>query len=164
MKTITIKELKKEDFQKYGYYANLMGRDTPVIGESPIEFYRDIIQLHLGNLSLVSISVCRILVREPVIDALECHNYTAEGIYSLDSDLIIQAGQATEEEPEIDSIEAFRVPQNTMIVFRPGVWHHAPFVYEKKEANLLVILPERTYKTDSYVFSLPEDQRIKIQF
>ena len=50
-----------------------------------------------------------------------------------------------------------------MIVIRPGVWHHAPFSVNAQAANVLIILPERTYANDCEVFEIKEEDRIRIE-
>ncbi|MCK5328144.1 MAG: ureidoglycolate lyase [Candidatus Latescibacteria bacterium] len=60
-------------------------------------------------------------------------------------------------------MRVFRIPKGTMVVLRPGVWHHAPFVVNEPVANVLIILPERTYATDCTVVELEEKERIRIE-
>ena len=50
-----------------------------------------------------------------------------------------------------------------MVIMRPGVWHHAPYVLESKPVNLLVGLPEMTYIKDCYAIELEEENRIEIE-
>ncbi len=163
MKTLPIQELREESFQQYGFYKYLFGKDTPLIGNKPIEFYRDIIQLSLGNTSAASFSICTVAKRDPVIDVVECHDYTSEGIYPIDSDILIHVAYATPNGPELDSMEVFKVPRHTMVVLRPGTWHHAPFAYDSLEANILIVLPERTYKNDCFSVELSDTEKIRIQ-
>ena len=54
-------------------------------------------------------------------------------------------------------MQVFRVPMGTMVVLRPGVWHHAPFTVDDDPANVLIVLPERTYANDCLVVELGED-------
>ena len=63
----------------------------------------------------------------------------------------------------IDEIEVFRVPRGTMVVLKPGVWHHAPFAHNSDTANVLIVLPERTYTNDCEMFEIPEKERIEIK-
>jgi hypothetical protein len=50
-----------------------------------------------------------------------------------------------------------------MMIFRPGVWHHGPFVLENKSVHFLVALPEMTYAKDCYVINLTGEDRIEIE-
>jgi ureidoglycolate lyase len=62
----------------------------------------------------------------------------------------------------VDRIEVFRVPQGTLVTLRPGVWHHAPFAFECECVNVMVVLPERTYMNDCFVFIIPEEEQIEM--
>jgi ureidoglycolate lyase len=48
------------------------------------------------------------------------------------------------------------------LCIRPGVWHHAPFVLEGA-ANVVIVLPERTYANDCVVVPLEGDSRVRIE-
>jgi ureidoglycolate lyase len=55
------------------------------------------------------------------------------------------------------------VPRGTLVVLRPGTWHHAPFAIDDKPANVLIVLPERTYANDAVVVELEPAERIRIE-
>ena len=48
-------------------------------------------------------------------------------------------------------------------MLKPGVWHHAPFIGKGEYANVLIILPERTYENDCHGFELEDDQKVMIE-
>lgn len=43
MKSIKVKNILEADFSVYGRCADLLHPDTPYIGESPVQFYRDML-------------------------------------------------------------------------------------------------------------------------
>lgn len=160
---LKIEELTVEKFLPYGYYANCINPDAEKIGAEPIEFYRDMLRQNLGNHSQVSFSVCRVEKRDPVIDVIEYHSQTGEGILPLDGDVLIHVAPATPNSVlPLDKFRVFYIPQGTMVVLRPGVWHHAPFTPNNKPANILIILPERTYANDCTAVELENTDRINI--
>ena len=164
MNKIKIEELDVEKFLPYGYYANCINPDTEKIGVEPIEFYRDILQQDIGNHSSVSFSICRIEKRDIVIDVAEYHSNTGEGILPLDNDVLIHVAPATSDSVlPLDKFRVFYIPQGTMVVLRPGVWHHAPFAINDDPANVLIVLPERTYANDCIVVGLQESERIVVE-
>lgn len=57
----------------------------------------------------------------------------------------------------------FHVPAGTMVVLRPGVWHHAPFTTNHRSVNILITLPERTYANDCTVVEFAPADQIAIQ-
>jgi ureidoglycolate lyase len=159
MRTVGITELSKDAFQPFGSYADMLDpkRDNPRPG--PIGFFPDMVQLDLGGVSFASFSTCRVEPRERVIRVVETHAVTGEGILPIDNDVLIHvvppspAGAAI----PLDEIQVFRVPRGTMVTLLPGVWHHAPFTIDDNPANVLIVLPERTYANDCQVVKLDED-------
>jgi len=163
MRKTRIQELSLSNFRSYGTFANLLKPDSFHFGEPPIEFYRDMLQLHLGNSSPASISICKVCSRALIIDKSEYHGQTCEGVLPLDGDVIIHAGPATRKGVfPAEHVEAFRLPRLTMVALKPGVWHHAPFAYKSDFVHVLIALPERTYANDCTVLELMEDERIEI--
>jgi ureidoglycolate lyase len=122
------------------------------------------VQQDLGSSTIASFSTCRVEPRELVVDVTEYHTAAGEGILPLDNDVLIHVAPATAADAGVplDKIVVFRVPQGTMVVLRPGVWHHAPFSPNDKPANVLIVLPERTYANDCKVFQLEEPDKIAI--
>jgi ureidoglycolate lyase len=165
MKTVKVEALSVESFQPFGFFAQMLDPKTEKLGCPPIEFYRDMVQMDLGGAAIASFSVCRVEKRELVIDETEYHNRTGEGILPLDNDILCHVAPATPPgcPAPVDKIRVFRVPKGTVVVLRPGVWHHAPFVLNGKPANVLIVLPERIYANDCIVVKLKPAERIRIK-
>jgi ureidoglycolate lyase len=163
MHKIQVKELSLEGFAPYGHYAAMVDPKAEKIGEEPVEFFRDMVPLDLGSSTTASFSVCRVSRRPAVIDVSEFHNGTGEGILPLDAEVLIHVAAATPAaEVPADRIEVFRVPRGTFVALKRGVWHHAPFALGAKAANVLIVLPERTYAVDCTVRKLKADDRVEI--
>lgn len=164
MRTVEIKKLTLEGFSKYGSFANMINPDTPKLGAEPIEFYRDMVGLDFCDTTKCMFSVCRVCKRPAVINVTEFHNNCCEGILPLDADVVMHVGIATaDNQPALDEIEVFNIPKGTFIAIRPGVWHHAVFVVGADVANVLIVLPERTYAVDCIVVDIPESQQLQIK-
>lgn len=162
MKTIKVKKLTLESFKKFGTFVDMLHPEGEKIGEAPIEFFRDMIQLKSIHSNSVSFSICRVTKREPIIEVSEFHSYCSEGTLPLDGDIIVHVGPAVPgEEVPVDKIEAFLVPKGTFLSFEPGVWHHAAYARGCDSVNVLTVLPERTYANDCKVDELKE--KIKIE-
>lgn len=159
MKTVQPEPLTLEAFAPFGTYSSLTEPSGPRFGAPPIEFYRDAVQLELMGRN-PSFSSCRVERRDFVIDVLEYHSQTGEGILPLDADVLLHLVPATGGDvPDMDSLRVFRVPHGTFVAIRPGIWHHGPFALEGV-AHVLIVLPERTYKNDCVVVPLqPAQQR-----
>jgi ureidoglycolate lyase len=163
MREITAKKLSLEKFAPYGAFADMTPPQGEKIGKAPIMFFRDMLQLPLGSSTIASFSVVQVEKREPVIDVTEYHTNVGEGILPLDTDIIIHvAPAAPTDEPPLERIEAYLVPKGTFVVLKPGVWHHAPFVVGAQQANVLIVLPERTYANDCIVRQIAAKDQIKV--
>jgi ureidoglycolate lyase len=163
MRSVRVEELTVRSFLPFGHFAGMIDPEAEKLGAPPIEFFRDMVQQDLGSGSIVSFSTCRVEKREPIIDVSEYHTRCGEGILPLDNDVLIHVGPATADAAvPVDKIRVFRVPMGTMVTLRPGVWHHAPITVNDKPANVLIVLPERTYANDCVVVNLPAENRIKI--
>ncbi len=165
MRKTKVRELSIEEFQPYGTYASLIDPSSEKIGAPPIEFFRDMVQQNLGGADLVSFSACRVENRDLIVDTTEYHTRASEGILPIDNDILIHVAPATPSDGciPLDKIAVFRVPQGTMVVIRPGVWHHAPFTTNAQAASVLIVLPERTYANDCEVFEIKGEDRIRIE-
>lgn len=163
MRQIKFKELNLEDFQLYGSFTDMLAPDGYCFEGAGFRFYRDCTQQYLGTGAQASFSLCEVQERPFVIDCSEYHNYCAEAILPLDGDILMHVGPAvSSESPPLDEIEVFRVPKGTLVVVKPGVWHHAAFAFQCQKVNILCILPERTYMNDCHVRELEGDDRLEI--
>jgi ureidoglycolate lyase len=159
---VSVEELSVEGFLPFGTFAGHLNPDTARLGEPPVEFFRDMLQLNLGaGQSIASLSTCRLEPRERVIAFSEYHSSTGEVILPLDGDILIHVAPATGPQAgvPVDEIRVFRVPQGTALSLHPGVWHWAPFAVSDAPANVLIVLPERTYANDCVLVEhKPKDQ------
>ena len=166
MRTIKAEALSVGGFLPFGSYTNMINPDSQKFGSPPIEFFRDMIQQELGGESSVSFSTCRVEKREPIIDVSEYHSKTAEGLMPVDNDVLIHVGPAVPGGAPVplDEMRVFIVPKGTFVVLSRGVWHHAPFACNSKPANILVVLPERSYANDCTVAESNKADYIKIEY
>lgn len=163
MKQIKIQALSVEGFKKYGSYSNMINPSSEKLNSGLVEFHRDMEQVALSAGAAPSFSVTRSQKRPWVIEKLEYHNQTGEGILPIDGDILIHvapAGRSTE--VPYDKIEVFLVPKGTFVTIRPGVWHQAPYAYHCDVVNTLVVLPERAYENDCKVSQFSDEKKIEI--
>ena len=166
MRTIKAAALSVDGFLPFGSYSNMIDPDAQKFGSPPIEFFRDMIQQELGGESSVSFSTCRVEKREPIIDVSEYHSKTAEGLMPLDNDVLIHVAPAVPggAPAPLDEMRVFIVPKGTFVVLNRGAWHHAPFAFNSDLANILVVLPERSYANDCTVVESDEADHIRIEY
>jgi len=163
MGKISIKILTSDNFKIYGSFSNMINPKAHRLGPEPVEFYPDIEQLNLGLTNNASFSVVRVTKRPLLVQKLEFHNNSCEGLLPIDGDVLIHVAIATRNgEVPLDQIEVFFVPKGTLVILRPGVWHHAPFAFGHDVVNALIILPERTYAKDCFVTIIPEEKQMEV--
>ena len=162
IQTVRVQTLTLERFAPFGTFCPMLEPNTPHFGIPPIQFYRDALQLELAG-KPPSFSTCRVEPRAFVIDVMEFHSNTGEGILPLDGDVLLQVAPASAPDGSfpLEQLRVFRVPRGTLLAIRPGVWHHAPFALEGAAVNVLIVLPERSYANDCMVVSLENVVRIE---
>lgn len=161
MRKIKAQKLTRDAFRPYGDYVELL-RPASFYGDAPTAFTPDMLQLPLAQHDLASFSICRVVERPNIVDTSEYHSAAWEGNIPLDGDIVVHVAPANRGQIEADKFEAFIVPKGTMVTFKPGVWHFAPYALEG-EVSTLVVLPERTYANDCVVLKHTDDQKLEIE-
>ena len=165
MKCVNMEELSVEIFLPFGFFARLTDPESEYLGTAPVSFFRDMLQLNIGTSTTPSFSICKVEKRPLEITMYEYHSMTGEGILPLDNDIAIHVVPATRSANHlpVDKTRVFRVPKGTMVILRPGVWHHAPFTLNAEPAHVLIVLPERTYANDCVVKKVDEGDTVVIE-
>lgn len=162
MKTIQAKPITAENFAPYGFIANITDPSGAYgMGEAPSVFHRDMVLVPNASSAITAFGSLKVDKREMVIDDAEYHSYAMEVMMPLDDDMVMAAAPANGGELELDRQEAFLVPAGTMVVFRAGAWHGAPFPVHHN-GTVLICLPERTYLNDTCKILFTEEQKIAI--
>jgi len=168
MRELRYRRLDPTAFAPYGAYAAMIapdggGRAWPRLGAPPIEFFRDLLQSGIGGDTTISFGVCRVSRRPLVIDASEYHDATCEAVLPMDGDVLMHVAPAVPGGRfPAEQAEVFLVPQGTMVVLRPGVWHHGPFTLDADRVSCLVALPERLYQRDCHSVEVPADDQLRV--
>lgn len=164
MKTIGVRELSPVDFKPYGAYADMLHPRGPVFTHGAEGYYRDMEVMTLGPSNAPAFSINYTVERDKIIEFVEYHTATGEGILPLDGDILIYVAPATGKDARpLDQLEVYRVPKGTLVVLNPGVWHGTPFTYKCRTANVVIVLPERAYANDCDTIFLEESQKIRIE-
>jgi len=157
MPALPIRELTLEAFQDYGTFGALTPPTArPLVAGDAIRFWPDcggVLDLGPDGSNRVSIGICQVAWRPLQVDVSEFHTSTGEGNLPLDGDIYIHVGRPTPgDQPPVEEMEIFLVPRGTMVVLKPGVWHHAPFATrEGQVVNTIILLPQRVYANDCVV-------------
>jgi ureidoglycolate lyase len=157
---IPIQKLTVGAFSKFGTYGSLLSiEEKALAGGGAIWFWPDVggvLNLGPDCASQVAFGICRVAWRPLKIEVCEFHTGTGEGILPLDGDIYLHVGPPTGDDVvPLKALEVFRIPKGTIVVLKPGVWHHAPFAVRKNETvSSLIVLPQRTYANDCVVKKL----------
>ena len=163
MKTIKAVPVTEQNWAPYGYLADIADPKTAYgLGEYPCTFYRDIALAPMATAAPIAFGSLRVGKRSMIIRDVEYHTFASEVMMPFDCDMVMYAGPANSGEPEPDKLEAFIIPKGTLLVFRAGMWHGAPFPL-KEEGTVLICLPERTYLNDTTKLLLDEKDYIGIE-
>jgi ureidoglycolate lyase len=159
MRTIKAEKLTREAFWEFGSYVNI----TEPEGNNLGDFFNDKGLLSVSGTMPVAFSPLLLhKADQMIVTAAEFHNTTGEGIVAMDDDIVVHVAPPTGK-PAPELTRAFIVPKGTMVILKTGVWHYGGFPLHNKVAHVLIVLPERIYKTDCYVTEYDEKDRIKIE-
>lgn len=161
MAKLKVKRLTLEGFLPYGTFASLTPPAAkPLVHNDPIKFWPDcggVLNAGMTSVNNLAFGICQVGWRELSIDVVEFHNLASEVILPIDGDICLHlvAPTTSDYAPNADDFEVFFVPKGTIIILKPGVWHHAPYVtYPEAIVNTMITLPQRTYKIDCEVCSV----------
>jgi ureidoglycolate lyase len=152
--TLRVKPLTLEGFQPYGTFAPLTPPTArPLVAGELISFWPDcggVLDLGPTASNHLAIGICQVAWRPLQIDVSEIHSTTGEGICPLDGNIYVHVAAPTPgADVPVEALEVFFVPQGTMLVLKPGVWHHAPHAATPGQTvNTLILLPQRAYAND----------------
>lgn len=155
--TLRVKPLSHEAFLAYGTFGRLTPPTVaPLAKGEATAFWPDcggVLTLGPMASNQVAIGICQVSWRPLQIDVCEFHTSTGEGILPLDGDIYLHVGRPTgDEKVPVGELEVFFVPRGTMVILKPGVWHHAPFATKEGEVvNTVIMLPQRVYANDCTV-------------
>lgn len=163
MKTIKAVPITAESFAPYGFIANITDpKDAYGMGTYPSTFHRDMVLVPNASNAITAFGSLKVGKRDMVIADSEYHSFAMEVMMPLDDDMVMAAAPANGGELNLDEQVAFLVPAGTMVVFRAGAWHGAPYPVHH-DGTVLICLPERTYLTDTHKVLFTEEQKIKIE-
>ena len=162
MKTLKAVPVTPENFAPFGYLANITAPgDAYGMGEYPSTFHRDMVLVPNASTAPTAFGSLKVGKRDMIVKDVEYHSDALEVMMPLDDDMVMYAGPANGGEPELDKLEAFIIPAGTMVVFRAGAWHGAPYPVHH-DGTVLICLPERTYLRDTNKILLEEKDYMEI--
>ena len=162
MKTIQAVPVTPENWAPYGYLADIASPEGSYgMGEYPCVFHRDMALAPIASTAPVAFGSLKVGKRPMVIQDVEYHSETVEVMMPMDDDMVMYVGDANGGTPEPERLKAFVIPAGTLMIFRAGAWHGAPFPLHH-DGTVLICLPERTYLNDTEKILFKETEYIGI--
>ena len=96
MKNMKLCRLTETSFRTVGTCHDMLRPEWEKISDGKaVDFFSDVISLRLGSDTVASLSLCRALPREPLIEAVECHCSKEEAILPRDADIAMACAHGT---------------------------------------------------------------------
>lgn len=161
MKKIELECLHASDecFSEYGQFITTATRAADAAGEELSFWNKLAVMDHSGA---TSISIVQTYGKHGLEEhTLEQHTNTSEVLVPTDDIIIVVALSDKERHnfPDLESVNAFRVPKGSAVRLKKGVWHHAPLT-TKEVTNTFVIFYENTPEEDCLVYELEEEFKL----
>ena len=121
MRKINVQKLTIENFKRYGTFQNLLDVEalavTSIVSSIDASFFPDLVSFDYGNTINPTVSICLAKKTEKnIVQFLEYHQYTNEGLIPLDGDIIICVGTPPlYGKMSVDNLEAFLIPKGTLV-------------------------------------------------
>lgn len=158
MRKIKAQKLTNDNFKEFGSFYNMLAPQGYNLGD----FFPD--HLDVANTTNMSQGFSSLIVYKKdhmIVDLVEYHNYSAEVLLPLDTDIVIHVAPPNNKK-DIDLTQAFIVPKGTIVKLNIGVTHLCPFSITEEIGHVMVALPQRTYKNDCYLVNLDENEIFEI--
>ena len=158
LKTIKAVPITQQAFAPFGDFASVTEPDGYHLGG----FYNDQVVMPISEGRALGLSP--LIQQKPermLVTKAEFHDTTGEGMVMMDDDMVLHVAPAGNC-PVPELTQAFLVPQGTVVFLKIGVWHCGAFPVHKQQAHLLILLPERIYRTDCTVVEYDPADQIEI--
>ena len=164
MKTIKVQKLSREAFRPFGDFVDLIN-DPSFDGKEDRTnvFTPNLLPFFLDGRTPATVNASRLKDDKKIVTGYEWHSYTCEVMVALDGDMIIFVGAELRGPAAIPEIEAFYVPQGTVVKLNPGVLHGRQFTAGKEDVHVLILLPTRTFANDVGRGRLEEADQVLIE-
>jgi len=158
LEKLTIEDANKRNFKGLGVIIKIPveGELEPTLQSSFFKHYAELGFIDCGG--AVEFGITTFKKREFKVDKLEQHAKTPELLYAIDSDFIMPVASIIykdgESFPDLAKIKAIKVNQGEGVIFDDGIWHWAPYPYDKEVSSVLVGFKKGTCHDDIIIRDL----------
>ena len=161
---LTIKNINKENFLQYGQLISTKDIESENINSNTTKSFYDLIDIEiLGENNQCRVNVFKAKKRQfPLeINMLENHPLSSQSFMPLQNTSFIVVVAPISNTPNLKLLEAFIVPAEEGISFKPKVWHFPLIALE--DSNFLTI-DKKDSKTNIEIYNFQNNDKIFLDY
>ena len=161
---LNIKEINKENFSKFGQLISTKDIKSENINTDTTKSFFDIVNIEiLGNDIQCRVNIFKAKKRQfPLeIDMLENHPFSSQAFIPLKKTTFIVIVAPISKIPDLNSIEAFKIPFEEGVNFLPKVWHFPLIATE--DSNFLTI-DKKDSSNNLEIFNFQNNDKIFLNY
>ncbi len=161
---LTIKNINKENFFQYGQLISTKDVNSENINSDTTKSFYDLVDIEiLGDNNQCRINIFKAKKRQfPLeINMLENHPFSSQSFIPLQNTSFIVVVAPISKTPNLELLEAFKVPSEEGINFKPKVWHFPLIAIE--DSNFLTI-DKKDSKNNLEIYKFQNNDNIILHY
>ena len=161
---LTIKNINKENFYQYGQLISTKDVNSEKINSDTTKSFYDLVDIEiLGDNNQCRINIFKAKKRQfPLeINMLENHPFSSQSFIPLQNTSFIVVVAPISKTPNLELLEAFKVPSEEGINFKPKVWHFPLIAIE--DSNFLTI-DKKDSKNNLEIYKFQNNDNIFLNY
>ena len=161
---LTIKNINKENFYQYGQLISTKDVNSEKINSDTTKSFYDLVDIEiLGDNNQCRINIFKAKKRQfPLeINMLENHPFSSQSFIPLQNTSFIVVVAPISKTPNLELLEAFKVPSEEGINFKPKVWHFPLIAIE--DSNFLTI-DKKDSKNNLEIYKFQNNDNILLNY
>ena len=161
---LTIKNINKENFFQYGQLISTKDVNSENINSDTTKSFYDLVDIEiLGDNNQCRINIFKAKKRQfPLeINMLENHPFSSQSFIPLQNTSFIVVVAPISNTPDLKLLEAFQVPAEEGINFKPKVWHFPLIAIE--DSNFLTI-DKKDFKDNLEIYKFKNNDTIFLNY
>ena len=161
---LNVKKINKENFSQFGQLISTKNVKSENINTNTTKSFYDLVNVQiLGNDNQCRINIFKGIKRKfPIqISMLENHPFSSQAFIPLQKTTFIVVVAPISKIPDLNSIEAFKIPSEEGINFLPKVWHFPLIATE--DSNFLTI-DKKDFKNNLEIYNFQNNHKIFLNY
>ena len=161
---LAIKNINKENFFQYGQLISTKDVNSENINSDTTKSFYDLVDIEiLGDNNQCRINIFKAKKRQfPLeINMLENHPFSSQSFIPLQNTSFIVVVAPISKTPNLELLEAFKVPSEEGINFKPKVWHFPLIAIE--DSNFLTI-DKKDSKNNLEIYKFQNNDNIILHY